>query len=101
MARRVVWSPEALEDLADIYHYIKYDNHKAAKKVADTLRNLAKSIPDNPRIGLKCPEHDREDIRHRVWGAYRLIYQLVGETEIHILQIFHTRQEDLPELNLS
>lgn len=101
MARRVIWSPEALEDLADIYHYIKYDNRQAAKMVADTLRKLGKTIPDNPMIGQKCPEHDREDIRHRVWRSYRLIYQLVGETEIHILQIFHTRKKELPDLNLS
>ena len=100
MARRVVWSPEALEDLAYIYHYIKIDNSRAAKKTVDKLRNLAKKIPDNPEIGKKFPEHDREDVRERVYGSYRLIYQLVGDNEIHILQIFHSRQDELPDLKL-
>lgn len=101
MARRVVWSPEALADLADIYHYIKLERPRAAKKVADRLRNLAKSIPDQPWIGVKCLEHDRDDIRQRIDGKYRLIYQLVGEDEIRILQIFHSRRDELPDLNLS
>ena len=101
MARRVVWSPEALADLADIYHYIKLERPRAAKKVADRLRNLAKSIPDQPWIGVKCLEHDRADIRQRIDGKYRLIYQLVGEDEIRILQIFHSRRDELPDLKLS
>ena len=99
MARRVVWSPEALADLADIYHYIKLDNQGAAKNVADKLRNMAKSIPDNPEIRQKCPEHNREDLRQRLYKKYRMIYQLVGD-EVRILQIFHTRREKLPDLRI-
>lgn len=100
MARRVIWSPEALADLADIYHYIKLDDRRAAQRMADRLRNLAKAIPEQPWIGTKCPEHNRDDLRQRIDGNYRLIYQLVGEDEVRILQIFHSRREGLPDLDL-
>ncbi|HIB69405.1 MAG TPA: type II toxin-antitoxin system RelE/ParE family toxin [Phycisphaerales bacterium] len=56
-------------------------------------------MPNNPEIGQKCPEHNREDLRQRLYKKYRMIYQLVGD-EVRILQIFHARREKLPELRI-
>ncbi len=97
MARRVTWSPEARQDLADIYHYIKFDNLKAAKAVTDRIRKLTKALPDQPWIGRVVPEFGREDIREQIHNQYRLVYQLVGDDQIRILHIFDTAQEELPE----
>ena len=96
MARRVVWSPEALADLADIYHYVKLDNQDAAKNVADKLRNMAKSIPDNPEIRQKCPEHNREDLRQRLYKKYRMIYQLVGDEVSGFFRFFTRDAKSCP-----
>lgn len=93
--RRVVWSPEARQDLADIYHYIKLDNAKAARKVTDVLRNLVKALPDQPWMGRKVPEHDRDDLRELIHSHYRIVYELAGADEIYVLQIFHAAQEEL------
>ena len=98
MARRVVWSREAKQDLADIYQYIKTDNPKAAKTVVDRIRSLTKLLPEHPWIGRVVPEHGREDIRERIYSRYRLFYQISGEDQIRILHIFHSAQEELPDL---
>lgn len=98
MARRVVWSREAKQDLAEIYQYIKTDNPKAAKTVVDRIRGLTKLLPEHPWIGRVVPEHGREDIRERIYSRYRLFYQISGEDKIRILHIFHSAQEELPDL---
>lgn len=98
MARPVVWSREAKQDLADIYHYIRLDNPEAAKAVTDKIRTLTKMLPDHPWIGRIVPEHGREDIRERIYSRYRIFYQLVGDEKIRILHIFHSAQEELPDL---
>jgi addiction module RelE/StbE family toxin len=92
--RRVVWSPEARQDLANIYHYIKVDNAKAARKVTDVLRNLVKALPDQPWRGRKVPEHDRDDLREIIHSHYRIVYELAGDADIYVLQIFHAAQEE-------
>lgn len=98
MAPRIVWSREAKQDLANIYHYIKLDNPQAAKAVTDKIRRLVKTLPEHPWIGRVVPEHNREDIRERIHSPYRILYQLVGDEKIRVLQIFNSIQEDLPEL---
>lgn len=98
MARRVIWSGEARQDLADIYHYIKVDDAKAARKVTDTIRNLVKALPEHPWLGRMVPEHGREDIRERIYGRYRILYQLWEDDKIRVLHIFHSAQEELPDI---
>lgn len=93
--RRVIWSPEARQDLANIYHYIKLDNAKAARKVTDIIRNLVKTLPDQPWKGRKVPEEDRDDLRELIHSHYRIVYELPGDEEIYVLQIFHAAQEEL------
>ena len=92
--RRLIWSPEARQDLANIYHYIRFDNRKAAKAVTDRLRTLVAGIPDQVWMGRKVPEHDREELREIIHSHYRIVYELT-DSAIHVLQIFHAAQEEL------
>jgi plasmid stabilization system protein ParE len=97
VARRVVWSRKARQELADIYHFIKLDDKRAAQALTDKIRSLTKALPEHPRIGRVVPEVGREDVRERIHGNYRILYQLVGE-KIRILHVFHSAQEELPDL---
>ena len=98
MARRVVWSREAKQDLADIYHFSKLDNPEAAKAVANKIRELTKILSDHPWIGRIVPEHGREDIRERIYRRYRIFYQVSGDDKVRILHVFHSAQDELPDL---
>ena len=51
MARRLAWSPEAIEDIEAIASYIERDSPHYARVVAARLVETAESIPDFPGIG--------------------------------------------------
>ena len=85
---RLVWSPEALQDLADIRAFISQDNPDAAKAVvARIVRLVGAQLPDNPESGRPG----------RVLGTRELVianspfvvpYRVRGEY-IDVLRVYH------------
>ncbi|MBX9811603.1 MAG: type II toxin-antitoxin system RelE/ParE family toxin [Burkholderiales bacterium] len=51
MARSLVWSPEAIEDIESIVSYIERDSPWYAKSVALRIVETAEAIPDYPEMG--------------------------------------------------
>jgi toxin ParE1/3/4 len=85
---KLVWSPEALQDLRDIRAYISQDDVGAAKTVVSRIVTIvAEQIPDNSEIGR----------RGRVPGTRELIISntpfvvpyRIGEEDIDILRVYH------------
>ena len=76
MADRLVWSPEAVEDIEAIAAYIERDSPHYARVVASRLVETAESIPDFPEIGRVVPEAGDPNLRERFVYSYRLIYRL-------------------------
>jgi len=88
MALKVIWSPEALEDIDSIAEYIARDSINYAKSVAQKLFHSNELIRDNPRIGRVVPELTDENIREIFIYSYRLIYR-IENNQIHIGAIVH------------
>jgi toxin ParE1/3/4 len=65
MARRVAWSPEAIEDLEAIGAYIERDSAWYAKAVISKIVETAESIAQFPELGRIVPEIDDPSIRGR------------------------------------
>jgi plasmid stabilization system protein ParE len=65
MARVLVWSPEAVEDIAAIAAYIERDSPWYARAVASKIVEIAESIPEYPELGRIVPEIDDPAIRER------------------------------------
>jgi len=63
MGFKVVWSPEAVEDLEAIRKYIERDSEFYAKAVVSKILDTARSIKDFPTIGRIVPETRNENIR--------------------------------------
>ena len=60
MARGLVWSPEAIEDIESIASYIERDSVWYAKAVASKIVETAETIPDFPELGrIACHESGR------------------------------------------
>jgi toxin ParE1/3/4 len=80
-------SPEADEDLAEIWLYIALDNVDAADRVLDSIQQKAKALLKHPELGRK-----REDLapslRSLVVGNYQLFYQISGK-DIEIVRVLH------------
>jgi toxin ParE1/3/4 len=76
MARGLVWSPEAIEDIEAIASYIERDSAWYAKAVASKIVETAETIPDFPELGRVVPEIGVPGIRERFAYSFRIIYRL-------------------------
>ena len=88
MARRLVWSPEAIEDIESIASYIEGDSLWYAKAVASRIVETAETIPDYPELGRVVPEIGESTIRERFVYSYRIIYRVEPE-RILVAAVIH------------
>jgi toxin ParE1/3/4 len=87
---KVVWTPEAQQDRADIWDHIAADNPHAAVRMDQLFSDAAARLADFPLLGRagKVPD-SRELIPHE---SYRLVYQIEGET-VWVLAVVHTARQ--------
>jgi toxin ParE1/3/4 len=86
---KLLWTPQAHEDLIDIYTYIALDDPSAAERIFDAIQAKALLLIDNPRQGVRRSEI-RPSTRMLVEGPYLLLYETrpdcdeggIGEVEI-------------------
>ena len=91
MARELVYSHEALEDMESIADFIEKDSPIYAKAVVSKFFERADILLEFPKIGRVVPELKREDIRELFVYSYRLIYRLEGEL-ITVVSIVHGKR---------
>jgi len=92
MARALVWSPEAVEDIEAIAAYIERDSPWYARAVASKIVETAESIPEYPELGRMVAEIDDSAIRERLAHRYRIIYHL-DEARVLVVAVIHGRQD--------
>ncbi len=83
-----VLSPEALQDLQDIWDFIAADTVIAADKLLDELFDVFEKLAERPRQG-----HSRRDLTARdvlFWpvGSYLVVYS-AAPTSLQIVAILH------------
>jgi plasmid stabilization system protein ParE len=88
MDLKVVWSPEAIEDVESIAQYIGRDSEFYARAVAARIIQMARSIEGFPWMGRVVPELEDEKIRERLVYSYRVVYQMQA-TRILIVAVIH------------
>ena len=87
---KVVWTPEARRDRADIWDYLAADNPGAATRMDLLFSDAAASLSDLPTRGRTGPiAGTRELIPHE---SYRLVYEIEGET-VWLLALVHTARQ--------
>lgn len=84
-------SPEAAEDLAEIYEYIAQDSLQAAERVRIELLDAMRKLAEMPGKG-----HTREDLTsHRVlfWPvrSYQIIYH-PGSQPVEVVAVLHGKR---------
>ena len=90
MARKIFWSPEALEDLEALTSYIASANVRAAIAIGRAILRKTRTLPQNPYAGRIVPERNDGSIREVFCGKYRIIYRLPGNADrIEIMRIWH------------
>ena len=90
---KVKWDNQAKADLKLIFEYIKLDSLQNAKKVINEIVSHSKSIKFVEQY--QVDEFLGEPYRRMIISHYKIVYKIHSETEIRILQIFDTRQNQL------
>jgi toxin ParE1/3/4 len=88
MARRIIWSRGASDDIDEIAAYIARDSIRYASKIVDRIIAAAERAASFPNSGRAVPELSDEKIREMIVYNYRIIYRIVTN-EIYIAAIIH------------
>jgi toxin ParE1/3/4 len=96
----IIWSPLALERVAEIASWIAQDSPAAAVRTIDGLFAAVSRLARFPESGRHVPELERTDLREVIYRKYRIIYRVAAD-HVAILTVRHSLQlldpEDLGE----
>ncbi len=88
---KIIWSPLAIERVAEIARYIAQDNPTASRQWVESIFAKVELLQSIPAGGHRVPEVNREEIREVIFGNYRIIYR-AAPSDISILTVRHGRQ---------
>lgn len=88
MAREVVWTDPAWEDLEAATEYIARDSEAYAAVFVEEMKAAATSLSEMAERGQIVPEIRDDSIRELLVRPYRLVYQLT-DRQVRILAIIH------------
>lgn len=91
MARRLIWSPEAIEDIESIAEYIARDSPWYAQVTVSKIVSMAESVSKLPERGRVVPEIKDASIRERFVYSYRMIYR-VNTDRVLVVAVIHGRR---------
>lgn len=89
MARKVIWSEEAIVDLGAVVRYIAAENSSAAEALARTIFERTRMLADFPHAGRQVPEEHDAKVREIIVEPYRIIYEVSEGSTVDILRIWH------------
>ena len=87
---KVIWTPQAQQDRADIWDYIAADNPRAALRMDLLFSDAAARLAAYPKMAKAGRiAGTRELIPHE---SYRLVYEIDGTT-VWVLALVHTARQ--------
>lgn len=97
MSVNLVWTPQAREDLVEIYTYIGLDNRTAAERIFDAVEAKAGLLAHHPRLGVRRTDI-RPSTRMLIEGPYLILYETHPDSdegsidEVEIVRIVDGRR---------
>jgi plasmid stabilization system protein ParE len=91
-----VLSPEALQDLQDVWDYIAADNATAADALEDKFFEAFEQLGRRPRIGHLRADLTNRDVRFWLVESYLIVYRIIPKM-IQIVAVLHGAR-DIPEI---
>jgi len=84
---RVVWSPEARQDLREIYLYLAADNPDAARVLQKRIKQGVELLRDNPHIGR--PGRVSGTREFVISGTSYIVPYQIREKRLELLRVYH------------
>jgi len=85
---RVVWTPQAIADVAAIRDYISGDSRRYAALVVDQIVRAVGRLELFPLSGRRVSERPDPELRELLCGNHRVVYRVAGGL-IEVVTIFH------------
>jgi len=85
---RLIWSPQAVEDVEAIQSYVARDSEQYANLLVERIVAAVDRLAAFPRSGRVVPEVGDQSLREVVYGTYRIVYRLKPEV-VEIVTVFH------------
>jgi plasmid stabilization system protein ParE len=92
---RLIWTPEALADVARLHQFLADNNRDAAKRAVSVIRSGVRLLAQHPEAGRPM---DQMPDGYREWSiafgsaGYLALYHFSGE-DVVILAIRHVREQ--------
>ena len=80
----LAWTPQAREDLIEIYTYIGLDNPSAAERIFDAVKAKTQLLVFYPRLGVRRPEI-RPSARMLIERPYLILYETHPDSDEGII----------------
>ncbi len=91
-----VLSPDALQDLQDIWDYVALDNINAADRLEDEFFDAFEKLARRPRMGHTRRDLTERDVRFWPTSSYLIVYREHLKA-LQILAVLHGAR-DIPEV---
>ena len=91
---RLIWSPQALQDVQRLYRFLSDKNVDAARRAVQAIRKSVKVLAHQPGIGRPAEDMEPE---YREWiidfgdSGYVALYRYDSETAV-ILAVRHQKE---------
>jgi len=91
---RLIWSPQALQDVQRLQRFLADKNADAARRVVKAIRESVKVLAHQPGVGRPVEDMEPE---YREWvinfgdSGYVVLYRYDGETAV-ILAVRHQKE---------
>ena len=82
MAKGVLWSERAKEDLQEIVEYISQDSRRYAARVLRKILASTRNLARFPHLGRVVPELRDTSVRELIVYNYRIIYRI---HQVHVM----------------
>lgn len=86
---RLIWSPEALKDVAAIREFIASDAPRTAQKFVQRIFDSVERLERFPLSGRIVPELGKESFREIRLKSYRIIYHVRNNETVEIVTVYH------------
>jgi len=85
---RIVWAPQALEDVQAIRDYLSRNSIDYANLIVELIVTAVSQLELHPRSGRIVPEVGLPSLREVILRDYRIVYRL-RRNVVEILTVFH------------
>ena len=86
---KILWTPEARQDRADIWDYLLPRDGDAAVRIDRLFGEAVARLADFPMLGHEGEVPGTRELTPH--SSYRLLYEIYGDT-IWVLTIIHTKR---------